>query len=1075
MLIYIDNNQIARFASSREVYQRGVDYYKEGRVSGLSEDDTSLQIRAIVLGKKSEYRVTLEFTRGGELGRYGCGCAAFVQQRGACKHVVAVMLSTLQRVHERAIEAKSSRAGQSLLTRLEEDALSEIDAATEDAVRLTPYISFESGTVKLSFTIGRTRQYILKSILDFLRAVKHGQNISYGKELSFSHGMSAFDEDSRELVNFLKTEFGNLESIMRAYRPTSITQNDTAREIILTHAGLDRIFDLYKGQSIKSAVDKTAEIDMSDEPLPLRFSLVKTDSGAKLSRSHTTRLFAGALYGYALINGSLYRFDLGLLELLGALDRAFTEGGRDSLQFSEAETNKLILYLLPKLTAYGMVDVASDFDAAVSVLTPEKRLYLDATSGVVKCRALFVYGNNEVNLVKPQLSRNTRLIEQRTEPRNLLEERAFMRNLENLGFIQNPTERILEMKNPDSVYDFFYSPNGLAALRQNCAVFATDAFMNMSMRPRSAPSVGVRLSGNLLEISVDAGDYDLKELREVLRAASESKRYYRLKDGRFVTLDAQTSASAALLDGIGCSDKELLKGHIKVPKYRAPYLENASKQLETPVLFDRSVKELLSDFAAYRDMEFELPESLDGVLRIYQKEGYNWLKTLTACGFGGVLADDMGLGKTLQIIALIKSEINQKNRPSLIVVPTSLIYNWEREIARFAPDLTVAAIAGIASRRHEIIAGYEQYNVLITTYDTLKRDIEHYEQARFAFCVADEAQAIKNPQTQNARAVKNINADTRFAVTGTPIENSLSELWSIFDFVMPGYLFTSSRFTKHFESPIVRNDDKQRAEELRNMVAPFVLRRLKSDVLRELPAKIETTIYAEMTPEQKKLYTAYFLEAKGELESAIDAGELNKSRIEILSKLMRLRQICCHPATFVEDYTGGSGKLDVTLETVESALESGHRILIFSQFTKMLNIIRAEFEMRGINSFYLDGSTPAIDRVNMSERFNNGEGDVFLISLKAGGTGLNLTGADIVIHYDPWWNPAVMEQAADRAHRIGQRRAVMVYNIVAESSVEEGILNLQAAKKNLADRVIEEGNFLSALSEKELLELLGSV
>jgi SNF2 family DNA or RNA helicase len=434
----------------------------------------------------------------------------------------------------------------------------------------------------------------------------------------------------------------------------------------------------------------------------------------------------------------------------------------------------------------------------------------------------------------------------------------------------------------------------------------------------------------------------------------------------------------------------------------------------------------------------------------------------------------MGLGKTIQAIAVLLSERGEEpcggSEPSIVVAPTSVIYNWEQEIKKFAPQLRSVIINGLPARRRELL-DTPGVDVFITTYDILKRDIDNYEHMKFKYIIADEAQNIKNPQTQNAISIKTLNGRTRFALTGTPMENSMTELWSIFDFVMPGYLYTASKFAKFYEVPVVKNDDTQRADLLRRQIAPFILRRLKNDVLNELPEKTETTLYAQMSDEQLKLYAANLLKARGELEEFENEG-LNRNRIRILAALTRLRQICCHPSLFMEDYGGGSGKLDLAMETILTAIESGHRILLFSQFTSMLAILRAALEKAGIAYFYLDGRTPAQERVDMVNNFNRGVNKIFLVSLKAGGTGLNLTGADVVIHYDPWWNPAVMEQASDRAHRYGQQKAVQIYNIVAKDSIEERIMELQEKKKDLIDSVITQGaSFITKMSEDELREL----
>lgn len=438
--------------------------------------------------------------------------------------------------------------------------------------------------------------------------------------------------------------------------------------------------------------------------------------------------------------------------------------------------------------------------------------------------------------------------------------------------------------------------------------------------------------------------------------------------------------------------------------------------------------------------------------------------------FGGILADDMGLGKTLQIIALICA--NDQAGQSIVICPTSVVLNWHNEFQKFAPHIQVVAIQGTADHRKALIEGSSEAHVLLTSYELLRRDIEEYDNHRFSYIVADEAQYIKNHNTQNAKALKRLQGDHRFALTGTPIENSLAELWSIFDFIMPGYLFGYSKFKKQFEAPIVKNRDTKIAERLQKFVAPFIMRRLKKDVLKELPEKIETVIYSEMLPEQKKVYNAYLAKAKMDFTKELQANGFGKSQMKMLALLTRLRQICCHPGLFLEDYPGQSGKLNLCMELIEDSTKGGHRILLFSQFTTMLGKIAQELGERDINYSMLTGSTPTKERMALVDEFNAGEVPIFLISLKAGGTGLNLTAADIVIHYDPWWNLSAQNQATDRAYRMGQTNKVQVFQLIAKDSIEEKIQKLQDKKKDLTESVIKEGEtFISRMSEAEVLDL----
>ncbi|MDD2503727.1 MAG: DEAD/DEAH box helicase, partial [Clostridia bacterium] len=450
-----------------------------------------------------------------------------------------------------------------------------------------------------------------------------------------------------------------------------------------------------------------------------------------------------------------------------------------------------------------------------------------------------------------------------------------------------------------------------------------------------------------------------------------------------------------------------------------------------------------------------------------------WLKTLSHYGLGGILADDMGLGKTLQILTLLLSDKEEgSSQPSLVIAPTSLIYNWEDEVQKFVPELTTVIITGTKAERKKLLRKIQDVDLVITSYPLIRRDKEDYGEYSFRYCIIDEAQHIKNPRSQTAKSVKSIGAKYRFALTGTPIENSLTELWSIFDFVMPGYLFSHSKFVTTYEKAIVKDQDKEASEELAAHIRPFVLRRLKNDVLKELPEKIESKMMTELTEEQKKVYLAYLVRARGEIFSEIDRSGYEKSHIRILSAITRLRQICCHPGMFLEDYKGGSGKLQQLEEIVPDALAGGHRILLFSQFTSMLKLIQLRMEKLRIPFFYLDGATEAQERNHLVKRFNEGDRKIFLISLKAGGTGLNLTGADMVIHFDPWWNPAVEEQASDRAYRIGQQKVVHVMRLITRGTIEEKIEKLKEKKRSLADAVIRPGETLvSKLSREEIMAL----
>jgi len=434
-------------------------------------------------------------------------------------------------------------------------------------------------------------------------------------------------------------------------------------------------------------------------------------------------------------------------------------------------------------------------------------------------------------------------------------------------------------------------------------------------------------------------------------------------------------------------------------------------------------------------------------------------------------------GKTIQLLAVVLDYIqNNKNpKPTIVVCPSSLSLNWQNEIKKFTPDLSSIVIHGNAEERKKQIKNIPNYDITITSYDLLKRDIEIYKQQKYEFqyIIADEAQYIKNNNTQNAKAIKELNSKTRYALTGTPIENSLSELWSIFDFIMPGYLFGYRKFKELYEMPIVKNEDKFAMKKLKMLIEPFILRRIKTEVLTELPDKTLTVLNNEMEDEQQKLYLSYLQNAKQEAMSEINNKGFEKSQIKILALLMRLRQICCHPSLFLSDYKGNSSKLTQCIEVLKDAVASGHKILLFSTYTAMFPIIEKELKKENIEFCKLTGQTKVGERIKLVDEFNESENiKVFLISLKAGGTGLNLIGADMVIHYDPWWNLSAENQATDRTYRIGQKKNVQVYKLITKNSIEEKIYELQERKAKLIDNMLSTNEtFLNKLSKEEIIKL----
>ena len=554
-----------------------------------------------------------------------------------------------------------------------------------------------------------------------------------------------------------------------------------------------------------------------------------------------------------------------------------------------------------------------------------------------------------------------------------------------------------------------------------------------------------------------------------------------MKNGAFITFnEEQKQVMSALSDVMKIYADKKNPDTIKMPLFRALYLDELLAEKESVELKkNREYRKLIGKMRSYENGDYEVPQSLEAVLREYQRDGFYWIKTLKENGFGGILADDMGLGKTLQILAFLLSEKEQgkvgDELRTLIVAPASLVYNWKKEVERFTPQLSVCVMAGTAHERKELIKNQtSNVDVWITSYDLLKRDIELYQDIVFANEIIDEAQYIKNQTTHAAKSVRLVNSSFRMALTGTPMENRLSELWSIFDYLMPGFLYGYTRFRSEIETLIVSDKDEDAMTRLRAMIHPFILRRLKKDVLKELPEKQEEIVTVALSGEQKKLYQAHSQRLKMFLEDQNDE-DFAQNKLQILAELTKLRQLCCGPELLLENYKGENAKLETCIELITQAIAGGHKILLFSQFTSMLDLIGEELKKAKIDYYRIDGSVKKEARMEMVEQFQNPQNQVsvFCISLKAGGTGLNMTAADIVIHYDPWWNKAAQNQATDRAHRIGQKHAINVYQLIAEETIEQKICELQQVKEDLAEEVLSgEGISSTQFNKDEIMNLL---
>ena len=582
---------------------------------------------------------------------------------------------------------------------------------------------------------------------------------------------------------------------------------------------------------------------------------------------------------------------------------------------------------------------------------------------------------------------------------------------------------------------------------------------NITITPNITLDISQSRNG-YMSMKLNIEGVDSNEYRELFSSYKNNNRLYRMKNGAYLDLkDNDLEQAFKLIDILNIYNDF---DNMKIPNNKAIYLEKLIEDEDLSfVNGSKYVSNVIKKFDKVKSKNYEIPKDLNATLRDYQVSGFEFFKTLSDYQFGGILADEMGLGKTIQTIAFL---LSNKDKKSIVITPTALIYNWKNELEKFAPTLKVGLLHAAKSEREKILDNIDNYDVILTTYTTYKNDIDKYKNINFDYCIIDEAQNIKNPDAIITKAIKNVNAKVRFALTGTPIENNLMELWSIFDFIMPGYLYNKSKFKSIFV-----NNDKNIIE-LKNLIKPFILRRTKKEVITELPDKIEQKIIIDLEKEHKRAYKGYVNLITRKIK------ENNQDNITVFSYLTKLRQLCLSPELMVKNYQGRNSKLDVLINIINDS--SDEKILVFSQFTKVLEVIGKRLNEENISYSYLDGKTSAKDRVKLVEEFNTNNNKAFLISLKAGGTGLNLTSANIVVHFDPWWNPAVEDQASDRAHRIGQKNVVNVIKLIAKGTAEERVINLQETKKELIEDVIngnlDNSSTLKNLSKDDIIDLFMS-
>ncbi len=1054
-------------------YSKGMNLYLQGKVSALTtdihEDEDRILCDASVVD--GGYRLKVRFITEGDHVTSWCSCYGKRMDEDVymCRHVAATMIAFIEQSSSNTLSISGSdEFAQSVMNSYLNQTGQQENAGT---VKLIPKIdSFLKGHYPtLVLSIGIDRMYLIKNLRDFAQNVIQHNTFSYGKMLTLQHSMEVFDPRSRQLADLVLEQFVQFRTLNPShsdYEQDRVISDDAGKGILtLKGDAFDRFFDIFLGETLDFRSNSSKKVTLTVQDPEVSVS-INPSTSRRTVRLTVKSKDAGIFFGsrktlYCAVGSSLMRcsetFRLKVYPFLTKDDNTMYIATADMPAFSnlvlqqlreviplDDPQNLLEHYLPDEFTEVFYFDLEENKDEE-SILT---------------LRVAYRYGDKEVNAgTQPRRTPDIK--------RNLVGEQE---TAQFVSQFMSPTSRDYILEGEENICDFLSTDMELFQKRGD--VMITDRLRKHQIIP-SRPALGISVSEGMLMLNIDTGEFPPEELEDLYDSLLLKKRYYKLKDGRILNLDGSPLETVAELSHMLRLDpKDLAKGQAKVPAFRALYLDsvlagNDSFQLTR----DRQFRSMIRSFKSVAESDYSVNDKLDAVMRPYQKIGFQWMKTLESCNFGGILADEMGLGKTLEAIAYLSTvDRSQTGHPSLIVCPASLILNWMDEFARFDPDLKVRAIMGTAAERAKLEASSDDYDVWVTSYELLRQDIKTFETLTFYCCILDEGQHVKNQSTQASKAVKQINCTQRFILTGTPIENRLSELWNLFDFLMPGYLYTHGTFVNKLEKPAVRSKDPEAMAQLRRLVQPFMLRRLKKDVLKELPPIIEHVHRVPLSQDARKVYMAMVQQS---VKSLAVGGDQNATKMKILAALTRLRQICCDPKLCFENYEGSEDKLDACMELCSGMVENGHQILLFSQFTTMLDRIRERLNEENISSFTLQGSTTKEMRAKLVKEFNAGGASVFLISLKAGGTGLNLTAADVVIHYDPWWNIAAQDQATGRAHRIGQQSSVQVYKLIAENTIEEKIMEMQELKAGLMDALSDgsEQSILS-MSQEDLLALL---
>lgn len=1050
--MHIYEESLNRFIKNSWIYYEANDPYYAGKIERISIErvhDKILyyEVRAIVQTRWNEEILNFRVNEYGTILTTSCTCCQ--DPHSGCVHLVSVVRAinainpqtfpfhvdyqnyVKEKNRQEELERKRRRINDlnqvafEFLKEKQEDKVNSFFKENENLIRLSLYHtnSYYYDQIAFKLKIQVSRAYTVKNIQDLLRGFFEKRLESFGKNTQIYLTNDDLDEPSQLIYNFL---------LKYAFT------KDWQKEGEIYSECLDDFFNLNA-----SLPKEYTEFKTSKKNIKLVLNLLEHEDCFELNTELDDSFLIGHKHLYMVNHKEIVQYTMDPDGFLASL--AYNLQQNDGWLIKKSEFKAFYLQCLQPYMEYIKLETNVDVEK-YTTLIENIRVYSDLENANMVVWGTYLENNQKKSFFTNTNSNQIASVE---------------------AIIQHYAVKIEDNKaifkgRSDALYNFL--DYGIPLIQKQADVYVSEELKRLKNRRSMNLSVKVYVQNDLLKMELDS-NVNVDELSHILNAYRKKKKFYQLKNGEMIDLEnTGLEQLDELASTMNLTTKDFKKETIEKPAYQAFHLMDVNPEFD--VRNDVTVTEYTNRLMNIKKQPIQLKDEYKSLLRMYQQQGIQWLYDLKNMNLNGILADDMGLGKTLQVLVFYEQYVS-KEKPSLIVCPSSLMYNWMSEIEKFKIDVDAVCVTGTQDVRKDIIK--ENHELYITTYDYLRRDVELYMSMEFEYIVLDEAQFIKNPKTKNAQSVKSLKSKHRLALTGTPIENGLSELWSIFDFLLPGYLYSLNYFTKNFEKPIQMGDDKRQAQ-LQKLVSPFILRRTKKQVLKDLPDKVEKDLWLNLSPEEKQLYLANLAQVNEQLQQQLELEQVDS--ILILAMMTRLRQICCEPRMLYENYTGESTKFKMCLDLIETLKENDKKVLLFSSFTSIFDAFIEEFNRRGIKYHMITGAVDKKKRKEEVDAFQSDDSNVFLISLKAGGTGLNLTKAQAVIHFDPWWNVSAQNQATDRAYRIGQTKNVLVYQLLMKNTIEEKIYEMQKRKKAMSDLFVENSKGgISTLSKEELKDL----